>query len=98
MPSRRSAEHPEWPGFTLADISDPADHCAVTGSGLYGEYYRGKGFREKAADTNTDATVNFNWGSGRPDPSVPAEHFSVRWSRLASGTRQRHIQLFRQRR
>jgi hypothetical protein len=72
------SQHPEWPGFTLADISDPAT-SAVTGSGLYGEYYRGKGFRERLL-TRTDATVNFNWGSGRPDPSVPAEHFSVRWS------------------
>ncbi|MBK8319393.1 MAG: putative baseplate assembly protein [Betaproteobacteria bacterium] len=72
------SQHPEWPGFTLADISDPATG-AVTGSGLYGEYYRGQGFRERLL-TRTDATVNFNWGSGSPDPSVPAEHFSVRWS------------------
>lgn len=26
--------------------------------------------------------INFNWGSGGPDPRVPAENFSVRWTRL----------------
>jgi hypothetical protein len=77
------SQHPEWPGFTLADISDPPT-SAVTGSGLYGEYYRGKGFRERLL-TRTDATVNFNWGSGSPDPAVPAEHFSVALVRLAAG-------------
>lgn len=72
------AEYPEWPGFTLADVSDPPSRSA-TGSGLFGEYYRGKGFREKLL-TRTDPNVNFDWGSGGPDPSVPADHFSVRWS------------------
>jgi hypothetical protein len=72
------SEHPEWPGFTLADISDPAT-SAVSGSGLRGEYYRGKGFRERLL-TRTDATVNFDWGTGSPDPLVPADQFSVRWS------------------
>ena len=71
-------EYPEWPGFTLADISDPPT-SAATGSGLYGEYYRGKGFRERLL-TRTDASVNFNWGTGSPDPLVPTDHFSVRWS------------------
>ncbi|MBP9804647.1 MAG: putative baseplate assembly protein [Candidatus Accumulibacter sp.] len=72
------AEYPEWPGFTLADISDPPT-TAASGSGLFGEYYRGKGFREKVY-TNTDPVVDFNWGIGSPAPAVPADHFSVRWS------------------
>ena len=71
-------EHPEWPGFTLADISDPPAGSA-SGSGLLGQYYRGKGFREPIL-SRTDATVNFNWGTGSPDPAVPADQFSVRWS------------------
>jgi hypothetical protein len=28
----------------------------------------------------TDRTITFNWGTGSPDPSIPADHFSVRWS------------------
>jgi hypothetical protein len=72
------SQHPQWPGFTLADISDPPTGV-TTGSGLYGEYYRGKGFRERVL-TRTDATVNFDWGTGSPASTVPADHFSVRWS------------------
>lgn len=72
------AQYPEWPGFTLADISDSPSRSA-TGSGLFGEYYRGKGFREKVL-TRTDPIVDFAWGTGGPDPAVPADHFSVRWS------------------
>ena len=30
-----------------------------------------------------DPTINFNWGSGAPAPGVPADNFSVRWSRQA---------------
>ncbi len=71
-------QHPEWPGFTLADISDPPAGSA-SGTGLLGQYYRGKGFRELLL-SRTDATVAFNWGSGAPDPAVPDDHFSVRWS------------------
>lgn len=72
------SQHPEWPGFTLADISDPPAGTA-SGSGLLGQYYRGKGFREPIL-SRTDATVNFNWSTGTPDPAVPADQFSVRWS------------------
>jgi chitodextrinase len=28
----------------------------------------------------TDPTITFNWGAGSPDPTIPADHFSVRWS------------------
>jgi hypothetical protein len=31
-----------------------------------------------------DGDINFDWGVGSPDPSVPADHFSVRWTRPVS--------------
>ena len=27
----------------------------------------------------TDPTILFNWGTGSPDPAIPADHFSARW-------------------
>jgi hypothetical protein len=30
--------------------------------------------------SRTDATVNFDWGSGSPDPSIGPDTFSARWS------------------
>lgn len=36
-----------------------------------------------------DDPLNFDWGNGSPDPFIPADHFSVRWTRmlvLSAGT------------
>ena len=50
-----------------------------TGTGLYGEYYDNIDFTG-AKLTRLDPTVNFNWGSGSPDPSMAPDQFSVRWT------------------
>ncbi|MCP4047395.1 MAG: putative baseplate assembly protein [Gammaproteobacteria bacterium] len=68
----------EWPGFTIADISDPPTSSA-TGTGLYGEYFNNKDLTRRKL-SRTDATVNFDWGTGSPDPSIGAGTFSVRWT------------------
>ncbi|MBD2644673.1 PA14 domain-containing protein [Nostoc foliaceum] len=49
------------------------------GKGLKGEYYDNIDFTN-LKQTRTDATVNFNWGGGSPDPSIGADTFSVRWT------------------
>ncbi len=49
------------------------------GLGLKGEYFKGADFAELKR-TRIDATVNFDWGDGSPDPAVPADNFSVRWT------------------
>ncbi|MFN6482014.1 MULTISPECIES: PA14 domain-containing protein [unclassified Nostoc] len=49
------------------------------GNGLKGEYYDNKDFTN-LKQTRTDATVNFDWGGGSPDPSIGADTFSVRWT------------------
>lgn len=49
------------------------------GGGLSGTYYDNIDFTTPRL-TRTDATVNFDWGSGSPDPSVGADTFSVRWA------------------
>lgn len=68
----------QWPGFTIADISDPPA-SAATGTGLYGEYFDNSNLTNRKA-TRTDATVNFNWGTGSPHPQIGADTFSVRWT------------------
>ncbi|MBE9010436.1 DUF4347 domain-containing protein [Pseudanabaenaceae cyanobacterium LEGE 13415] len=50
-----------------------------TGNGLRGEYFDNIDFTSLRA-TRTDATVNFNWGSGSPDPQIAADTFSARWT------------------
>ncbi|HZE98511.1 MAG TPA: PQQ-dependent sugar dehydrogenase [Planctomycetota bacterium] len=50
-----------------------------SGGGLSGEYYDNIDFTTLKL-ARTDSTVNFDWGSGSPDPSIGADTFSVRWT------------------
>ncbi|HXE40263.1 MAG TPA: PA14 domain-containing protein, partial [Azonexus sp.] len=72
-------DFPEWPGFTLADVSDPPAGTAA-GIGLFGEYFKGLTLRQRVY-SNIDPVVDFTtWGTGSPAPEVPANEFSVRWT------------------
>jgi hypothetical protein len=59
--------------------------AGTTGTGLQGQYYDNIDFTSLKV-TRTDATVNFNFGSGSPDPSIGADTFSVRWAGLVRPT------------
>ena len=50
-----------------------------TGTGLQGQYFDNSNFTNLKL-TRTDATVNFNWGTGSPHSSIGANTFSVRWT------------------
>lgn len=49
------------------------------GSGLVANYYAEENLAQLAR-AEVDPVVDFNWGSASPQPSVPADHFSVRWT------------------
>jgi len=50
------------------------------GHGLTGEYYDNMSLSGKPVLTRVDAQVNFYWGMGSPDPALPSDNFSVRWT------------------
>jgi len=54
-----------------------------TGSGLTGDYYNfGNGttnFTALPTLTRLDPTVDFNFGTASPDPSLPPDQFQIRW-------------------
>ncbi len=50
-----------------------------TGTGLLGQYFATSTLTGAVVLTRTEA-VFFNWGAGSPDPSVPANNFSARWT------------------
>ncbi|MBZ5554703.1 MAG: putative Ig domain-containing protein [Acidobacteriia bacterium] len=50
------------------------------GGGLKGEYFNNMSLSGTPTLTRTDPAVNFNWGNGSPDPAIPNDNFSVRWS------------------
>ena len=49
------------------------------GNGLLGEYYDNIDFTNPVL-SRTDATVDFDWGTGSPDADIGSDTFSVRWS------------------
>ena len=55
-----------------------------TTSGWRGEYYSNRNLAGDPALTRSDEVINFNWGSGVPVTGVPADGFSVRWTRIVS--------------
>jgi hypothetical protein len=50
--------------------------------GLLGEYYRGSAGNpwQELILERIDPTVNFNWAGASPDPLIPADGFTVRWT------------------
>jgi glucose/arabinose dehydrogenase len=61
--------------ITDNDVPPPSG----TGTGLRGEYFDNVGFTGLVL-TRTDATVNFDWGTGSPDLNIGTDTFSVRWT------------------
>ena len=62
---------------------------ADSGSNWQGQYWNNNSFSGNPTLTRTDNVVNFNWGTGSPDPSIPADNFSARWTNsinFAAGT------------
>lgn len=53
------------------------------GTGLMGQYYRNTLSSNPFVGTpllRTDPTINFNWNSVSPDPSIPPTNYTVRWT------------------
>lgn len=46
-----------------------------------GEYFTNQDLAGTPTLTRNDSTINFDWGLGSPDGSIPIDHFSVRWTR-----------------
>ncbi len=45
-----------------------------------GQYYNNQSLSGAPTLVRNDSAINFNWGTGSPDPSIPSDHFSVRWT------------------
>jgi hypothetical protein len=69
---------------TLTWVMHPLVTCPTSPAGWTGQYYDNQTLSGSPVVCRDDAAINFNWGSGSPDPAVPATHFSVRWSRTQS--------------
>ena len=74
-------------GAATHDITTPASNTAYTatyvpastGPGLSATYYNNSDLTGSTV-TRIDPTIDFNWGSGSPSPSIGANTFSARWT------------------
>ncbi len=48
--------------------------------GLKGEYFSNRNLEGKPVVTRVDKSLDFEWGNGSPDPSIPNDNFSARWT------------------
>ncbi len=55
--------------------------CPATPLGWRGEYFANATLTGSSTLCRDDANVNFDWGYGSPAPGLPADDFSVRWTR-----------------
>ena len=75
-------------GLLVAGHVPPADAAAATPT-WHGEYFDNQSLSGTPVLVREDPAIDFDWGNDRPDPSVPANHFGVRWTRtldFAAGT------------
>lgn len=67
---------------------DMTSQLTLTPPGLFpdwmGEYFDNPYVLGEPRYRVNNPEINFNWGSGSPDLRVPAENFSVRWTRLVN--------------
>ncbi len=49
-------------------------------TGLKGEYFNNANLHGTPVIVRIDRQVQFEWGMGSPDPALPADRFSVRWT------------------
>jgi glucose/arabinose dehydrogenase len=59
----------------IGDVTPP--------DGYQAEYFDNQTLSGTPVRTRTDDAVDFDWGNGSPDPVVPTDHFSARWTRTA---------------
>jgi len=57
---------------------DDNDGVQSNGDGLRGEYFNNQNLTDRVF-TRVDSSVNFNYGTGSPDPRISNDSFSVRW-------------------
>ena len=56
------------------------------GAAWRAEYFNTRDLSGPPVLTRYDPAIDFDWGLGSPDPAVPADDFSVRWTRVLGFT------------
>ncbi|MBU0491475.1 MAG: hypothetical protein KKA73_25435 [Chloroflexi bacterium] len=75
-------EYYESTGNSVAKLFWEAGSAPPPPPGTYfkGEYWANQYLQGNPTLVRNDPAINFNWGAGSPDPSIPVDHFSARWT------------------
>src|SRR5690349_11543079 len=65
--------------LTLSLSYSPTYAQEQFGSNWSAQYYNNTSF-SGTPFVRTDAAINFNFGAGSPDASIPADNFAARWT------------------
>ena len=60
--------------------SDPAPPLPPTGPPITAEYFANTTLAGTPTLTRTESTIDHDWGTGSPDPAIPVDNFSARWT------------------
>jgi hypothetical protein len=77
-PTLPSTETP-WPTDTPSFAPTPTPDMIIID--WRGEYYANPTLAGDPVYVRNDVAIDFNWGGGSPDPRIPADRFSARWTR-----------------
>ena len=80
QPTATSTFTPPPPTPTLSPTPEPTR----TFTGWRGEYYDNPNLAGTPVLIRDDPTIDFRWTVGSPDPAIPADNFSVRWTQTMS--------------
>ena len=81
-----AATNPTAPNFPAPVSPQPQP---IPGGAWTAQYYSNRDLAGSPVLIRSEGSPNYNWGAGAPDPAVPADNFSVRWTsqqNLAAGT------------
>ena len=72
------------PTATATRIIPPTATPVPVSAGWRGEYFGNPSLEGQPALVRTDDDIGFDWADDAPAPGLPAEGFSVRWSRVTT--------------
>ncbi len=69
----------DFDGGTIRRVAPTAPSSCSAGT-FTAQYFSNMTLTGPAVLTRCEAAIDYNWGSGSPDPAVPSDNFSARWT------------------
>lgn len=72
--------HGYTPNSKTGGMTNPDPACSGA-LGFHAEYFSNQTLTGAPSRVRQDNSINFDWGNGSPDISIPADKFSARWTK-----------------